>query len=116
GDVAYVAIADDRDTPCRLHNCPNAIQIDVAAKALLARSAVNGHGTDAGLLELAGKEGCTLVVFVPAQAHLDGHWNANCLNHRSHKADGRARAAHQRRAAAAAAHFVHGAAHVDVHD
>src|SRR5437764_13543788 len=80
GDGTDVAVADNRHFFHRFDDRADTVELDRAAKALFARSAMDDNGGHACLLELARETRGAPIAVIPAQAHLDGHRNTNGFN------------------------------------
>src|SRR5262249_15590810 len=102
GQRAHVAITDDGDARHRFDDRANAVQLDAAAAALLARAAVDRDGGDADVFESLGEEWGRKVLIVPAETHLHGDRHADRLYDALDQGGGPRRVAHHRRPAAAA--------------
>src|SRR5205814_3267556 len=70
GKRADIAVADDRHALHRLDHSANALQVRSAAESLGARAAMDCHGGQARLLELAREERGAPALIVPPQPHL----------------------------------------------
>ncbi len=109
-----VAVADDGDGFHRLHDRPDASEIDATGEALRAGAAVNEDRGDADAFEHAREFGRGEIVFVPAEAHFGGDGNFYGVDHATHEGGSFIELGHHGGSATDLRHLFYGTTHVDV--
>ena len=109
-----IAVAHHWQVGHGFDHAADAFELYGAVKTLRARAAVDENGGTTGIGQGAGELGRGDVVVIPAETHLGGNWDFECLDHAAHEGLRLGQLGHHCGAAAGFHHLAHGAAHVDV--